>query len=249
MIPDDILELIFGPPNTAAADLNELRIWAHGRTALTPTHASATGRELCVRIDPTWPARGLTNERITLPPGSRPRGYGYNVKVAESTIETMSAVSEGLTASTTVTRTFKLFETLWPAQCTSWQTWVMQAQDTNQGLGGAEMRNHNAPLMLPYIHPASFMMAVRSGGTPYLDAVAGEMVLGLETWKFACIPGVDELWTAGLCGFRQEWLDLFPRGELAMWLRSTVCCGWFCSYQLARYMGLPSARSCRESWI
>lgn len=246
---DEVLEHLFGPPRTAAADLNELRVWAHGRTALNPTTASQAGRELCVRIDPSWPARALTNERVKVPAERRPRGYGIDVLVAESTIETLTSVAAGARPITTKKRSSKLFETLWPAQSSSWRTWVLQAQDLSRGLGGPEMRSHDRSLSLPYVTPAAFMVAVRKGGTPYLDRVGDHMELGREVWKFGCVDGLDDLWSMGLSQFRREWLDLFPLGELAMWLRSSVCNGWFTSHQLARYMGLETARSCTDSWI
>ncbi len=174
---DDLLEDLFGPPAVAAADLHELRVWCHGRTALTPTEASSRAREIIRGIDPTWPARSLTNEKVTMPYGTRPRGFGMKIRLAESTIECLEAVAHGDDPVTTKWRSPHDYETLWPAQSQSWGTWVSQCQDRRGGIGGPEMRQHAGQLTLPYVHPAALMAGVRRGGTPYLDAVADVMVM------------------------------------------------------------------------
>lgn len=249
-ITDDLLRGIFGSPVQAAADLNELRVWTHGRTSLQPTAGSASARETIADLDPTWPARALTNERIILPDNRRPRGYGISVRVAESTIEAMSVVAAGREAPSTRTRGSKLFETLWPAQACSWQTWVFQAMDMGE-VDDPQMRRHHAGLKLPYIHPALFQMMVLQPQTPYLREVYDAMhsIIEPSYWKFGSILFNGDLWAMGLHGFHREWLDRFDGGELALWLRSAVCNGWFTSGSLASYMGLETARSCKEGWI
>lgn len=245
---DEIYESVFGPPKSVAADLHELRVWAHSRTTITPTNASVTGRELCKRIDPTWPERALTNERVMAPPETRPRTADLKIRLAESTVEVMAQVASRSNASSTRKVSFRNHETLWPAQQSSWQTWVMMVRDMTGTVEDPEMTRGERSLDLPYIAPAELMMAVREGGSPYLDAIGEAMEMGRPFWKFGCtVMEFPDMWTMGLNGFR--WLDLFPKGELAMWLRSVVCNGWACSGQLARYMGLESARSCTESWI
>jgi len=246
---DDDYEYLFGAPEVAAADLHELRAWCHNRTMLTPTRGSQVAREICVKVDPTWPARALTNERVMLPVGSRLLGKGIKVRLAESTIESMMSVADGRNPPTVTSRSARNLEPLWPAQSSSWSTWVMHAMDLNK-IDDREMRHHYEPLALPYVHPAVFMMAVRDAKTPYLTAVGEAMDMPRSLWKFGTIAmEFEDFWLRGLTGFAREWLDLFPRGELAMWLRSVVCNGWMTSHQLATYMGLDSARSCAESWI
>lgn len=248
---DDLYEELFGPPSVAAADLHELRGFCHNRNSLQPTPGSATVRELCRKIDPTWPQRALTNEKVMLPPGSRLRGRGLNVQLAESTMEAMLSVAGGKNAASTKKRSASRLEPLWPAQNSSWGTWVMQALDLS-GLACPEIRQWNRSLDLRYVHPTEFMMAVRAGGTPYLDAVGVAMDMPRTLWKFASIilePSLADLWTMGLNGFQRSWLDMFPRGELALWLRSMICNGQMTSHQLATYMGLSSARSCSEGWM
>lgn len=251
---DDLLRETFGPPAVAAADLHELRTWAHGRTSMMPNATSMTARELCRSIDPTWPSRGLTNERVGLPPGKRPRPSSQRIKVAESTLEAMACVAEGREAPTTKVYSDKRWETLWPAQEMSWRSWVNTVLDMAHD-PAPEIRSWSSPFEVDYVHPARFMMAVRTGGTPYLDAVAEAMG---ETkrmfWKFGATieAGGSEMrswWFDGLVGFKAEWLADRPLGEYAMWIRSACVCGWFSSHQIAKYIGIDSARSCAESWI
>lgn len=248
-VNDENLEAMFGSPAVAAADLHELRIWTHKRTSLQPNTASSAGRELCMSIDPTWPLRAMTNERLSTTSATRPRGYGAKAKVAESTIEAMMSVADGREARTTVTRSSRLFETLWPCQAGGWNTWVNQVCDLT-GKSVPEIRTHRNGLdTVELVHPAQFMLLVRAGGTPYLDAVADAMDMEHSLLKFASICYPPAMFFDGLPEFQRAWLDRFPDGELALWLRSTVCCGLFTSHQLAWVMGLETARSTTNSWI
>ena len=247
----------FGPPEVAAADLHELRLWGHKRTALTPNEASSKGRELICRIDPSWPARALTNERIKLPEGRRPRSYGVTVNVAQSTMETVLSVADGVDPPSTVRRPAKNFETLWPAQSNSWRTWVYHVIDVaREDCSAVNEMTSDPPRN--FIQPVHLLLAVRDAAAgivtipalhAYFEAIADRMVLDRQVWKFATtvFPGDGVL--RGLVDFRQSWLDQFPGGDLALWLRSLVCNGWATSHQVAAVMGLPTARSTKESWI
>jgi len=261
-LTDDQLEEIFGPPQVAAADLHELRVWGHSRTALTPNAASTIGRDICMRTDPTWPGRALTNDQIILPPGRRPRNRSMRVKLAESTVETMLSVADGKSPLAPAERRSNALELLWPAQSCGWLTWVMQIADLSAPRRPdiadelTAMRRHTTPFSAkPYLHPARLMMAVRDGGSGYVDAVAAAVASEVPTrsmWKFGCLPLPEPagLLLEGLVGFGSEgWLDLFPDGELALWLRSAVVCGWMTSHQIAWTMGVESARSCKEGWV
>lgn len=255
-LTEQTARMIFGSPVEAAADLHELRVWSQARTSLQPCAASSAARELCVDIDPTWAQRALTNERVHI--HTKPRGYGVKVKVSESTVEMMAAAAEGKDHRSIKPTSSKNYETLWPGQSCSWASWVGTALDQHRE-DATEIRQHLVSGSMPrYVHPAVLMMAVRKGGNPYLDEIASLMKIPQNLWKFGCttIPMRDmnhevirDSWTRGLDQFQQEWLDMFPNGELAMWLRSVICNGWMTSRQLAWTMGLNSARSCEQSWI
>lgn len=249
-LTDDVLEEVFGPPKVAAADLHELRAWAGATTALTPNQRSSQGRELCRSIDPTWPARALTNEKVTIEGDARLRPHG-RVVLGENTLESMAAIARGVKVNQRKIWA-KDFRQLWPAQAQSWRTWRSMLADRTPN-GSSELLSSEAAIPSTYFHPAEVMMAVREMGSPWTIAVANEMVLDRTVWKFAAIPFPGDGWFAGLSGFPRSALDLFPDGELADWLRSVVCNGWMTSHQLAWVMGLADdprgARSTRDSWI
>lgn len=250
-LTDDILEETFGPPQVAAADLNELRVWTHGRTSIQPTKASLVGRELCTRIDPTWPDRAVTNDRVMISNVSRFVGTKTIVRVAESTTEALQTVGQGREASTTIRRGPRNYETLWPAQGFSWRSWIGTMLD-RRGEGNHPLRREGSTPE-PIVSPVPFLFAVRDGLSPYTRAVADAYESGGVThralWKFATVLGPEEWWYDGLVGIQREWFDMFGEGEAALWLRSVVCNGWMTSFQLARLMGLPSARTAQEQWI
>lgn len=253
---DQLLEEIFGPPEVAAADLHELRAWTHKHTALNQTAAAIAARELCRDTDPTWPARALTNESIKPASGKRPRTYGGRVDRAESTADVVIDVAHGNNAKSTRKESTKDLETLWPAQHYSFVGWMSLLVDINQlpfDLGMA-MRTWASPIEIPYVHPAVWMTLVWAADSSYTGAVHDIMLRTTprELWKFATTVTPGDHWFAGMAHFPEEWLDMFPRGEIGMWLRSVVCNGWMTSHQVAVHMNRPmprGARTTEESWI
>jgi hypothetical protein len=253
---DDLLQQLFGPPAVAAADIHELRAWTHKHTAMSKTAGSIAARELCQATDPDWKYRALTNELIKIDGGKRPRTYGGRVLRAESTMDTIISVAHGVDPRETRRESTKDLETLWPAQQNSFTGWLSSLVDINH-FGpnvAAEIRAEQSQLRLPYVHPAIWMTLVWAADSDYTSAVATALIetTPRELWKFATTVDYGEHWFAGMSGFPEEWFDLFPRGQISMYLRSVVCNGWMTSHQIASYMNLPmprGARSTTESWI
>lgn len=254
---DALLEEIFGPPEVAAADLHELRAFTHKHTSLARTAGSIAARELCMKVDPTWKLRSLTNEMVTANPGARPRVYGAKVRRAESTKDVIISVAHGAEHMKTVSVSSKNYESLWPCQMKSWQGWLSDLCDIRR-LDyelAARMRGYDTELPHPYVHPAIWMTLVWAADSDYTEAVARALLdsgVPMELWKFATTVAPDVNWFRGMGQFPSEWLAMFPEGELAMYLRALVCNGWMTSHQVAAYMGRPmprGARTTHESWV
>lgn len=253
---DALLQRLFGPPEVAAADIHELRAWTHKHTAMSKTAGSIAARELCIATDPTWKERALTNEMIAPDPGKRPRTYGGRIWKAESTKDVIIEVAHGSDPRSTRKESTKNLETLWPAQQNSWVGWVSTLVDMNNFDPhlGMQMRTWTSALSEPYVHPAIWMTLVWAADSSYTAAVADILIETTphDLWKFATTVPPGEHWFWGLAGFPVEWLELFPKGEIAMYLRSLVCNGWMTSHQVAVYMGRPmprGARTTHESWV
>ena len=252
-------EEVFGPPAVAAADLNELRVWAGARTKITPTVASTRGRELCASIDPTWPTRAVMNCRIMMSPAEhrdRIKGWGIKVQVPDSTLEMMRALFPGKEWGCKF-ESSKGKDLLWPAQSSSFQSWCLQVFDIRGTTDRPSLTTEIDEDEL--IHPAQLMLLVRglrpktfewtSEDAAYASYVADLMVVDLPYWKFSALPFPKPLTGHWFRGLRDFPVSDMP-ADIVFWLRSAVCNGWFTSHSLQRIVGSHSIQGTSEMrWL